>query len=177
MMATLMMLAMAGCKHQHTQSENEHSHDESLQLTAYNNDFELFAEAAPFVAGKTGDILAHFTHLENFKPLTEGSVTVRLTVGRYEVHQTLEQSAQAGIYLFSLKPPAAGTGKLVFDIQSAKYVSQLVVPDIQVFISEHDADEAAAQVAVTSSNSAIFTKEQSCEADFDYLKQFKWTKV
>ena len=46
---------------------HDHAHNETIQLTAYNADFELFAEATPFVAGQTGDIHAHFSRLENFK--------------------------------------------------------------------------------------------------------------
>ena len=162
----LTIFVIVGCKHNHNHETDGHNHDETLQLTAYSNDFEVFVEATPFVAGQTGDILAHFSKLENFKPLTEGNVTVRLIVGADDIRQTLEQPTHPGIYGFSLQPTVTGTGKLVFDIKTAESVSQIVVPDITVYTDEHEAHEAAAEAAVSSSNGVRFAKEQSWRIDF-----------
>ena len=161
--AVLTAAAFASCKHSHTHT---HDHDENLQLTAYSDSFEVFAEATPFVVGQTSEILAHFSHLENFKPLTEGSVTLSLIIGENNFSQTLEQPARAGIYLFSLQPTTAGTGKLIFDVKTSKGVSQLIVPNITVFDNECDAQHAAAEAAAESVNGAVFTKEQSWKVDF-----------
>ena len=155
-----------GCGHNHAHETDKHAHEESLQLVAYSDDFELFAEATPFVVGEASDILSHFSHLENFKPLAEGTITASLTVGTETDSQTLEQPTRTGIYLFSLQPMAAGTGKLVFDIITPEGASQIVVPDITVFDDEHEAHEAAANAAVSSSNGTVFTKEQSWKIDF-----------
>ena len=157
-----------GCGHRHDQvaDEHAHAHDEIIQLTAYNADFELFAKATPFVVGETSDILAHFSRLENFKPLAEGSITVSLIVGAYNVRQTLEQPIRTGIYHFSLQPIATGAGKLIFDIKTSKGVSQITVTDITVYTDEHDAHEAAAESSPSSSNGIRFTKEQSWKIDF-----------
>ena len=166
-MATLIVFAIAGCHtHAHKADEHEHAHDETLQLSAYNDDFEVFAETTPFVAGQKGDILAHFSRLENFKPLEEGSITVSLIIGTDGIRQTLEHATRSGIYLFSLQPTTTGTGKLVFDIKTSEGTSQMVITDITVYDNLHDACEAAAETAATSSNSAVFTKEQSWKVDF-----------
>ena len=163
---TLIAFAMLGCNHNHVQKTDEHAHEESLQLTAYNADFEFFAEATPFVAGQTSNILAHFSTLKDFKPLKEGSVTISLITETDNIRQTLEQPTRPGVYLFSLQPTAAGTGKLVLDIQTAKGVSQMIVNNITVYSGEHEAHEAAAEAAITSSAGAVFTKEQSWKVDF-----------
>ena len=167
-MATLIAFAMLGCTHNHSHAtgENDHAHDEKLQLTAYNVAFEVFAEATPFVVRQTGEILAHFSHLENFKPLAEGSVTVSLIVGTDGIRQTLEQPTRQGIYQFRLQPTVAGAGRLVFDIQTSAGEQQIVVPDITVYTNEHDAHEAAAAEAITNSEGVAFTKEQSWKVDF-----------
>lgn len=81
---------VTGCgyhQHEHTATEGEHLHEENLQLTAYSNDFEVYAEATPFVTGEAGDILAHFTFLKNFKPLETGKVTATLIIGAEKVSQ------------------------------------------------------------------------------------------
>ena len=162
------MAGSCGHNHSHATDDHEHGHihDETLQLTAYGAEFELFAEATPFVAGQTSDILAHFSRLDNFKPLVDGRVTVRLIVGTEGIHQTLEQPTRPGIFQFALQPKVAGTGRLVFDIKSSNGEQQVIVPDITVYTNEHAAHEAAAEAAVTSSNGVTFTKEQSWKVDF-----------
>ena len=162
----LLAVALMGCTHNHNHANDEHAHDENLQLTAYSTDFEVFAEATPFVVGQSSDILAHFSFLTNFKPITEGHITVSLIVGTDGVRQTLEQPTRTGIYKFALQPAKAGTGKLIFDVKTADVVSQIVVENIRVYTNEHDAQHAAADAAVESSSGAIFTKEQSWKVDF-----------
>jgi len=65
--AIIIAIIIVGCGHNHNHEACDH--DEILQLTAYSVNFEIFAEATPFVIGQKSDIWAHLTHLENFKPL------------------------------------------------------------------------------------------------------------
>jgi RND family efflux transporter MFP subunit len=167
--ATVIAIIIAGCAHNHTHEKadaHDHAHDETLQLTAYSADFEVFAEAAPFVVGQTGEILAHFSRLENFKPLAEGSVTVSLIVGTDGIRQTLEQPIRAGIYQFALQPATAGSGRLIFDVKTPEGEQRIIIPNITVYTNEHDAHEAAAEAAITSNEGVVFTKEQSWKVDF-----------
>ncbi len=96
--AVVLLLAgtMAGCRQ--TATEAEHDHDESLQLTAYNNDFEVYAEVTPLVKGEASDIVAHFTWLNNFKPIEEGAVTATLTIAR-RIHQSDTRCSNPTRYL------------------------------------------------------------------------------
>ena len=41
----------------------------NIRLTSYSSQFEVYAEADPFVVGKTGNVLSHFTFLSDFKAL------------------------------------------------------------------------------------------------------------
>ena len=162
-------MAMAGCKHTHSHengNDHDHAHDETLQLTAYSDAFEVFAEADPFVLGQESDILAHFSRLENFKPLEDGSVTATLVVGDNVIRQTLDKPARRGVYLFSLEPAAAGAGALTFDVKTPKGASKLVIPDVTVYTNEHDAHSAAAIEAISSNDGVRFSKEQSWKVDF-----------
>jgi len=168
MMAMLITFAVTGCRNgrNHVVDELNHTREERLILTEYDTDIEVFIDSAPFVAGHTGDILAHFSLLKNFKPLGEGSVTISLIVGEEVIQQTLEEPTETGIYRFLLQPPKAGTGRLVFDIRQRDGVSQIIVPDITVYDNEHEANEAATAAKVSSSNGVVFTKEQSWKIDF-----------
>lgn len=162
----LIAVALVGCAGNSTTSTDEHAHEENLQLTSYSDSFEVYAEAKPFVVGRTSDILAHFSFLSNFKPLEDGSVTVSLIVGTNGVRQTLEKPTRTGIYSFVLTPDKAGVGKVVFDIKSSKGNSQIVVSNVTVYTDAHDAEHDAAGAVANSSNGAVFTKEQSWKVDY-----------
>lgn len=137
-----------------------------LQLTAYSNEFELFAETDPFSVGKPTGILSHFSHLPGFSALENGAVTIHLIVGDKEVSQTLEKPTRKGIYKFELKPEIQGTGKLVYDFKIDKDEYHLVVPEITVYADEQQAVEAAKIVVTSKTNTVVFTKEQSWKIEF-----------
>jgi RND family efflux transporter MFP subunit len=166
-MVIFLTITLAGCSPKH--QEEEHIHNENLQLTAYNNDFEVFVEAAPFVKGETSDILAHFSSLRDFKPLENGSVvTASLIIGTDGIRQTLDQPVRSGIYKFSLQPIATGSGKLVFDVKTPDGISQIIVPNITVYADAIEAQRAVEieEDVVSGSNGVIFTKEQSWKIEF-----------
>lgn len=164
--ALLIAIALTSCTQNQSSGSDEHAHDESLRLTAYNADFEIFAEAQPFVVGKESTILAHFSHLANFKALTGGSITVSLIVGTEGIRQTVEKPIQDGIYLFAVKPSQIGIGKLIFDIKTPEGTSQITVPNIKIFDDEDTAQHDAIDAVVSSNNGVLFTKEQSWKVDF-----------
>lgn len=165
-LALLFTFALVGCAHSAAGNEEEHAHDESLRLTAYNDELEVFAEAAPFVVGRPSDILAHFTHLSDFKPLQQGRITLSLIVGTEGIRQQITQPLRSGIYKFTLTPAIAGTGKLIIEVEESGRKSQLTVNNVKVFSNEHDAQHAAADSVISSSSGLIFTKEQSWKVDF-----------
>ena len=178
-LALLIAIALTACSQRPDGASDEHEHGESLRLTAYNSDFEVFAEATPFVVGQQSDILVHFSHLENFKPLKDGKVTISFIVGADEIRQSVEKPIQDGIYLFSVAPTTMGTGKLIFDIQTAEGNSQIVISDIKVYDNEHDAQHAAEDAVVSSGNGVLFTKEQSWKVDFatDEVKREPFSQI
>ncbi|HBZ25689.1 MAG TPA: hypothetical protein DEO54_05535 [Rikenellaceae bacterium] len=165
-MVMLLAITIISCKNRQSVVAEEHPHDENLQLTAYSDAFEVYAEAKPFVAGQQSSILAHFSFLKNFKPITEGRVTISLIIGTEGIRQTLEKPTRTGIYEFFLTPAMAGAGKIIFDIEAPDAKSQIVVPDVRVYSDVHDAQHNAADAAMSSSNGAVFTKEQSWKLDF-----------
>ena len=160
-------LIFVSCHTNHNHdAEVAHHNEVSLIITAYSNEFELFAEADPFVVGKSGEILSHFSHLPNFKALENGSITTRLIINGKETRHTLEKPSRKGIYKFVLTPENDGIGQLIFDIITEKGNFQLIVPKVKVFSNEHDAIHAAEAEVVSSTNTTVFTKEQSWKIDF-----------
>lgn len=165
----LSALAITGCGNVSKKGEASESvnHEEpKFQYTAYSKDFELFAEADPFIAGKSANILSHFTWLNSGKPLETGSVKINLTVNGNETVQTLDNQLRKGIYSFDIEPVAAGSGILTFEIRNGEGIFTVAVPDITVYSNENDARTAAEKVVLPTTNTIVFTKEQSWKIDF-----------
>ena len=156
--------------HSHSHGSNDHSaHDHShanmLQLTAYSDKFEVFAEMSPFAVGELSNVMALVTSVDNFKPLESGKITASLIVGSDGIRQVAERPATAGNYNFSLKPATVGKGSLVFDIESAGINSQVVIP-VEVYRDGHAAFHATENGAYDVANNISFPKAQSWNIDF-----------
>ena len=150
--------------------DDEHDHGEvKINLTEYSDQFELFAEADPFIIGETTNILANFTHLSDFKPLTKGSVTLSLIVGTKGIRQTIEKPISPGIYQFAIQPELEGKGRLVFDIKTEKGSYKVEINNIVVYNDEHTAIHIAEENVIENINAINFTKEQSWKIDFETI--------
>lgn len=162
------VLLFVCCKHVHENESGQKHEGHKIQFTAYSTDFELFVEADPFVVGEPSNVLCHFSNLPGFKALENGEVTIRLIANGSEAKQTLENPTRKGIYSFDIKPEAQGPGSMVFEIRTDRGAFELTLPDITIYGSEHDADEAAeeAEAGMSVTNTLVFTKEQSWKIDF-----------
>lgn len=154
------LMLTASCSR--TVKDDAQSHDESLQLTAYNELFEVYAEVTPPVAGDTCEIVAYFTWLDGFKPLESGAI--RISLG--SAGQTLEAPTRLGFYKFHLVPTSVGEACLTFDIATSAGTSHLVTPTFTVCDDDHEAQHIAADLKAASSNGVVFTKEMSWKVDF-----------
>ncbi len=168
----LFIVACNGKHNTNTESSDIHAttdehDDEDVKITiiAYSNQFEVFAEADAFVAGKKSNVLSHFSHLSDFSPLQAGEVTIRLIIDGKETSQTLEKPIKKGIYSFDIQPETSGTGKLKYDVKTENGDFQLG-SDITVYATEEEADEAAEAAVPSKTNTTVFTKEQSWKVDF-----------
>ena len=151
--------------HEHEAAE-EHEH-EKAQYTVYTANFELFAEADAMVSGESANVLTHFTHLENFKPLEFGKITATLAVGGKTVSQTLNKPLRKGIYSFNLVPETPGEGTLRFDIETGGDRFEITVEDVDIFASDEELEEHHDHGDEPSAvNATVFTKEQSWKIDF-----------
>lgn len=151
----------------HSHKEMDENHEEiKFQYTAYSNDFELFAEADAFIIGKKSNVLSHFSTLPDFKAVEKGVITIILSVKGVETKQTLVEPTRKGIYSFDFQPQIQGKGTLKFEITNDKGKFEVVVPEVTVFASEKEAQEAFDKIIVSKTNSTVFTKEQSWKIDF-----------
>lgn len=141
---------------------DEHEKEEvKFRYSSYTNDYELFAEADPFIAGASANILSHFSLLPENTPVSSGKITIILSVNGKEYRQTLENPAKQGIYSFDLVPEAPGNGILKYEITDFKGTSVIEIPQVKVFSDVEQAHEAAEAQGGSKTNTSPFTKEQA----------------
>ncbi|MDR0566403.1 MAG: efflux RND transporter periplasmic adaptor subunit [Prevotellaceae bacterium] len=164
------LLSLASCGGSATKSSRPEAaaHEKTLTLTAYSRDVEVYAEVTPLVAGQPSAVVAHFSRLDSFKPLTEGAITVRLIAGGDSAAQALGVPERPGVYRFTLQPAAAGVGTLVFAFATPDGASQVAIPGIRVHAeAQHDDDDDDDNGGTApGATDVVFTKEQSWKVDF-----------
>ena len=76
----LILVEAAGCRHDHEQTAlavlEEH---ESITVTRWTDTAELFIEYEEVTAGHPSEFITHVTLLEDFSPLSEGTMTFTFT--------------------------------------------------------------------------------------------------
>ncbi|MFO7827457.1 MAG: efflux RND transporter periplasmic adaptor subunit [Bacteroidales bacterium] len=164
----IMIITITACnKKESITEEQNHDHGEiKLQFTVYTDQFELFAETDPFVKGQPANILAHFTNLKDFTPLSDAEITVHLKTGENVVSQTINNNLKPGIFGFNLTPEAHGAAQLVFDINTKGMNQQISVNNIVIYNDEHTAVHIAEKKHKEHLNAIAFTKEQSWKINF-----------
>jgi RND family efflux transporter MFP subunit len=145
--------------------EAEASTPEPLSYTLYSDKTELFVEFVPLVVGTATEFAAHFTVLgEQFRPLTEGKVTVSLVMGEKVVRHSLDEASSPGIFRLALTPDQVGNGRLVFDIETEGYTDQIIIDKITVFANAEAATEA--QPSAEPTDEITYLKEQAWNVEF-----------
>ena len=162
----ILAIVFASCKHINKTLDQVKHEDHKFQYTAYSNDYELFAEADPFIIGETANVLSHFSVLPEFKAVETGKITVILNVNGTETKQTLDKPTRKGIYSFDIKPEMHGKGFLKFEIANEKGILEVLVPEITVFANFEEAHKTAKKIFISKTNTSVFTKEQSWKIDF-----------
>lgn len=153
--------------HNHSTDAHAHSHDEvSFPITAYSTDLEVFAESDPFIANKPSSILAHFTYINSFTPVTEGSMTAILNIDGEKIEQTIDKPTRTGIYKFTIKPSKKGNATIRFEhtLNGNKYYVESA--PFKILDDAHKAIHYAEKFHVESATAIPFTKEQSWKVAF-----------
>ncbi|MCR9015289.1 efflux RND transporter periplasmic adaptor subunit [Aquiflexum gelatinilyticum] len=164
LLAWLLIIAFS-CNQPH-----DHSHDEEeaippVAFTSYSDKTELFVDFPYLIAGKPTTLMVHLTRLgEKFQPIQNGKITVNLNIEGKTNSIKTESQSNPGIYEVEIIPEIAGTGKLIFDIQSAEVSEKFVFEDIEVF-----SDLVAVvrnQKEATAANEISYLKPQAWNIDF-----------
>jgi RND family efflux transporter MFP subunit len=143
----------------------DHEHEAgALSYTLFSDGYELFVEFPALVVGQTSDFAAHFTRLNDYKPVTEGSVTASLVKGSKGIRHRVDSPASPGIFRPALQPKEAGTYDMLFELETGEDKVSFNIPNVQVYST---ADEAAHTLTEEPGGDEItYLKEQAWKTDF-----------
>ena len=134
------------------------------KLTHFTDRTELFVEFPRLVVGETSAFAAHLTTLADFRALTLGKVTVRLTGGDQpdEVF-SVDKASQPGIFRPEVAPKHAGDRELSIEVVTPEFS---VTHELGPFTVYADRKAADAEPAPHDDEGIGFTKEQQWKVDF-----------
>ena len=169
-----LLLFVGSCTHEHGEGAHTHGDEthaphepelEPLSFTVFTKKTELFVEFPPLIVGKESRFAAHFTEMQEFKPIEEGSVIVRLMDNtRIELESSTPNPSSSGIFLPTLIPSKAGKYDLQFILSTATFKDTISISNIAVYstiAAAIDADSSEPEGDAIS-----FSKEQSWKIDF-----------
>jgi len=147
--------------------DHGHGHEPGgIAVTHFTDASELFVEFPPLTVGEESGFAAHLTRLDDFRPVAEGRVTVRLSGGGLpdEVF-TVAGPSIPGIFRPVAKPSHAGARDVTLTLESP---GLRVTHDLGVYPVYADRESAVAdQPAEEEGGDEIsFLKEQQWKVDF-----------
>jgi membrane fusion protein, heavy metal efflux system len=166
----ILVLALTAC-HREQAPQDDH-HDENIQLVAYSSDLELHAETTPLVLNEESVIIAHFTRLTDFKPVTCKKVIFNLVQGASRQTYSIEHTDTPGIYILHITPLKEGDAELLIEWVTDTLVHELHVPGLRVYPDRLTAREKS-EHHHAGVNDIFFSKEQSWKIDFATAQPIK----
>ena len=148
-------------------AEAEHGHAHGAggeKLTHFTDRTELFVEFPRLVVGEKSAFAAHLSRLADFKAVTTGKVTVRLTGdGKADEMFTVDGPAQPGIFRPETLPKHAGERELSIEVVTPEFSVTHQMGPVTVY---PDRKAAEADPAPHDDEGIGFTKEQQWKVDF-----------
>lgn len=145
--------------------EDGHDHAPGAEkLTHFTDRTELFVEFPRLVVGEKSAFAAHVSRLSDFRAVTAGKVTVRLS-GNGQPEETfgVDGPAQPGIFRPEAMPKHAGERELAIEISTPEYTVAHELGPVTVHADRKAAD---ADPAPHEDEGIGFTKEQQWKVDF-----------
>lgn len=157
-----------GDEHAHGEDEGDHGHGHGggVVVTDFTDVSELFVEFPPFAVGRESPFAAHFTRLDDFTPVSEGEVIVRLSGGGVgEEAFWAGPSPTAGIFRPVAIPRSAARRRVTVEIISGDLRAVHDLGEYQVYRTAEEADASLPDEA-DDETLIPFLKEQQWKVDF-----------
>lgn len=157
----LIAVVVFGCSDKNLENKEHEASNNSV--TQFNKLTELFMEYPQLVVGTEAKFLIHLNDLANFKPITEGALTVEfVNQSGNKATSNLDKPARAGIFTPTIKFDNPGNYIMTINLNSRQVSDQIVVNDIIVYSSESEVPINEEE----KSSHISFLKEQQWKIDF-----------
>ena len=165
-----------GCteKSEHTHREGGHTHGSELEAishTIWTTKSELFVEYKPLIVGEVSKFAAHFTEMQHFKAIEEGSVIVSLIANGKGIRQSTDAPSSPGIFRLALQPKEQGIYQLVFEIETKYFSDRIVIDSIPVYADVNTALENVKENDI--GEEIVYLKEQAWKVEFANMEVLK----
>ncbi|MDP2141433.1 MAG: efflux RND transporter periplasmic adaptor subunit [Gammaproteobacteria bacterium] len=159
--STFLVLALlAGCTA--TQKEPAAQKTETHKKTVWTAKAELFMEYDEPKQGNKTMFLLHLTDLRDFKPVSEGTLTLTFRPETGEaVIVKIDKPERPGIFKTDVTFNQPGAYTMTASLRGKTFSDEIIVPDIDVIGKEGKHDEAH--------------HEETAGGDISFLKEQQWT--
>jgi RND family efflux transporter MFP subunit len=142
-------------------AEDDHAHGGGTAVTIWTDQSELFFEYPPLIAGlQSAPWAIHVTRMDDFSPVTEGSLTLAFRDQEGTVYTTRsEEPARPGIYTPGPTLPAPGTYDLVVAVDGPRLTDRI----------------RAGRVEVVADSTALPHEEEVADESISFLKEQQWS--
>lgn len=145
--------------------DDEHAHEAgALSYTLFSDNYELFVEFPALVVGQTSAFAAHFTRLSDYKPVSQGKLTVSIVKNGKGLRHSVEAPASPGIFRPALQAKESGNYLMLFELESERGTIRFEISEVQVFANADEAAHATGQE--TSGDEITYLKEQAWKTEF-----------
>jgi RND family efflux transporter MFP subunit len=162
------MIALLGGVHPHESDQNHRHEGESVALTRFGQQTELYLELPPLVADTRSEFLVHLTRLSDYRPIDEGQVSITLT-SPDGVSETFGASgaSRPGLFRIHVTPrtPGARTIRIQIDGPGLREVHALGEQQVHPDLTSALAERAHATHAHDEGDVTLL-KEQQWRSDF-----------
>ena len=159
-----------GCAHDHEHPEE--AEEESWAVTAWGEEFEIFAETDLLAVGTTSVAFTHVTVLDGFSPLTDGTVSVVLRgASGAERIFSIDEMTRPGIFSVPVTPEAAGEFDLAFRVETTARSEE--IPAGRVHVGEAGAGGGLVEAPPVSAE-AEAAATSGAGAEISFLKEQQW---
>lgn len=173
----LVVVIATGCssKQQAAQVHEKAHEKDTISKTVWTAKIELFMEYDEPNPGQKTEVLIHLTNLKDFKPISEGPLTLSFAPRQGEpVTVIVDKPARPGIFKVDVTFNQPGVHTLTASLKGKALSDKIIVPGIRVIGGEekhhehehHDEHEHHEAHGERSEGDISFLKEQQWTVDF-----------
>jgi RND family efflux transporter MFP subunit len=163
------LVGLASCQnsdeHRHDDG-HDHSHEvaldtESISLTVYSTNAELFVDFQPLIQNQENTLHIHVSQIgTRFLPAESGSVRALLSIDGRSFEGKVTKPSEPGIFHVDIQPEVAGNGMLEIHFEGDMGKETFEMGQVEVFSSRATAE--------------LRKKESASGTEITYLKDQSW---